>query len=396
MTGDNVQDRDKPPRLTIVLPAKGRHLFTMRFLWHADKLRLPYRFLIADGQVNEAVARHVENRRETFPNLDIEYVRYPDDTNYSRYFAKMADALQRVRTPYAMWADNDDFLGVNGIEQALDFLDANADYACARGRVAAFAVYSGLGNPANSLHGRFNRFFLSGDRKEASSSTVAKRLREGGLCHGLFYAVYRTAALADILRDSANIDFSDLMLHENFLALRGLTFGKLRTSQTTITYFAQIGTSITYQPVRDWVQHLINSHFTSDLHALVERLASVAAATDGVGDATIAEDLRTMIEEYFRDYLWLNYRLDRQIKLFLRSKVPNLVNFLQNLPRLVAGRERRSMFSQLAAAGASSEDLNRTGAELAAIEATLSKAAFAEFVGPFRPMAHNNSRREWF
>jgi hypothetical protein len=45
------------PRLTIVMPLKGRHLFTFRFLWHANRMRLPYRFLIADGQVNEAVAQ---------------------------------------------------------------------------------------------------------------------------------------------------------------------------------------------------------------------------------------------------------------------------------------------------------------------------------------------------
>jgi glycosyltransferase domain-containing protein len=189
MAGTDVLGRDKLPRLTIVLPLKGRHLFTMRFLWHANKLRSPYHFLIADGQVNEAVARHLESSRETFPNLDIEYVRYPDDTSYSRYFTKMADALQRVRTPYAMWADNDDFLGPNGIEAALDFLDANDDHASARGRVAAFSVYSGLGDPANSLHGRFNRFYLSGDNKGVSSPIAAERLREGGLCHGLFYAV---------------------------------------------------------------------------------------------------------------------------------------------------------------------------------------------------------------
>ncbi|MGA9951110.1 MAG: hypothetical protein WBQ24_22905, partial [Xanthobacteraceae bacterium] len=87
------------PRLTIVLPLRGRHLFTLRFLWYADKLRLPYRILIADGQVNETVARHIENSRTFFPNLDIDYVRYPDDAGYPQYFAKMADAMRRVRTP---------------------------------------------------------------------------------------------------------------------------------------------------------------------------------------------------------------------------------------------------------------------------------------------------------
>ena len=72
------------PRLTIVMPLKGRRLFTFRFLRYADALRMPYRFIVADGQVNEAAARHLENSRETFPNLDIEYIRYPDDTGFGQ------------------------------------------------------------------------------------------------------------------------------------------------------------------------------------------------------------------------------------------------------------------------------------------------------------------------
>jgi hypothetical protein len=100
------------PRLTIVMPLKGRHLFTFRFLWHANQMRLPYRFLLADGHVNEAVARRLEDGQKLFSELDIEYVRYPDDVDYSRLYAKMADVSQRVRTPYAMIADNDDFYRV--------------------------------------------------------------------------------------------------------------------------------------------------------------------------------------------------------------------------------------------------------------------------------------------
>ena len=113
-----------------------------------QQARLPYRFLIADGQVNEAVAHISKTAARYFPTLDIEYVRYPDDTNYSQFFAKMSDALGRVRTPYAMMADNDDFLGFNGIERALEFLDANSDYVAARGRPTAFSVYSGSAIPA--------------------------------------------------------------------------------------------------------------------------------------------------------------------------------------------------------------------------------------------------------
>jgi len=383
------------PRLTIILPMKGRCLFTLRFLWHANKVRLPYRFLIADGQVNEAVAGYLENSREIFPELDIEYVRYPNDVDYSRYFAKMSDALQRVRTPYAMVADNDDFLGFDGIERALDFLDANADYVCARGRVAAFSVYSGLGNPDGGVRGRLNRLYMSSDTEDISAPVVTERLRQGGLCLLLYYAVYRTEALATIWREDTEIDFSDLMLHETFHAMRALTLGKVRTNKATITYFSQSGTSLSYQPLRDWVRHLLRSRFTSEAHAVVERISIAAATADGGGDAAIAEEVRTIIERYFREFLSINYGLLTQIKRVMREKLPNLFRYLQTRPRFFISRERSALLRQLANAGASPDDLRRSRKDLAEIEGALSREAFADFAGPFLSMVRADGSRDW-
>ena len=132
------------PRLTIVLPLKGRPLFTLRFLWHANRARMPFRFLIADGEVRPPLGEILENSRELFPHLDIEYVRYPDDANWGRYFEKMRDALRRVRTPYVMLADNDDFLAPAGIERCMEFLDSRPDYACCAGGIAGFSLYAPL------------------------------------------------------------------------------------------------------------------------------------------------------------------------------------------------------------------------------------------------------------
>jgi glycosyltransferase domain-containing protein len=254
--------RDLEQRLTIVLPLKGRHLFTFRFLWHANRLRLPYRLLIADGQVNEAVGRCLDNSRNDFPELDTEYVRYRDDVDYGCYFTKMADVMQRVRTPYAMLAENDDFLGVDGIEQSLDFLDANKDYVCARAHQLNFGVYSGLGDRYGRVCGKLNHFSLHRECKTVAAPTVTERLHTGGLCHPVYYAVFRTPALLRIWREIAEINFSDLMLYENFFALRALTLGKLNTNLETISYYSQDATSITHAPLRDWAGHLLRSRFT--------------------------------------------------------------------------------------------------------------------------------------
>jgi len=380
------------PRLTIVMPLKGRHLFTFRFLWHANKMRLPYRFLIADGQVNAAVARRLENSREEFPELDIEYVRYPDDTGYSRYFAKMFDAMQRVRTPYVMHADNDDFLGFDGIESALDFLDANTDYVCARGRIVNFSVYSGLGGSHGGVFGKFNRLYMHGDFEDATALTATERLRQGGLRAALYYGIYRTAAPVRIWREVVEIDFSDLMLHENFYVLRALTLGRVHTNKDTISYYSQSGTGISYQPSRDWVRHLLHSRFTTDAHAAVERISLAAAAADGADASAIDEEVRTILEPHYRHFLTVNYGFPAQIKRAMHEKWPRLVNYIRSRPRFSAARERAGVLSQMKDAGTSQERLQRIRGELAVMESALSPETFAAFTAPFLSMADALSR----
>ncbi len=384
------------PRLTIVLPLKGRHLFTMRFLWYANEARLPYRFVIADGQVNASIARHIENSAETFPHLDIEYVRYPDDVSYSRFFAKMCDAVSRVRTPYAMLADNDDFPGIDGIEQALDFLESHGDYVCACGRAAVFAVYAKLGNPDGAVHGRLNHIAIASDPKNVAAAGAAQRLREGGLYHLIYYSVYRTEALAQIWRDAVDIDFSDLILHENFHALRTLTLGKFHANSASITHYAQLGSSLDTQPGQLWVRKLLRSRFSSDVHAMVDVLSTAAARADGTAAEPIAEEIRTTIEEGFRKYLTANYGWRAELKRQLRRKWPNLTSYVLTRPRFSVGREKSVLLSQLARNGASPQHVERIRLEVAAIEAAISKEAFADFAGPFRQAAHADAARSWF
>jgi glycosyltransferase domain-containing protein len=383
------------PRLTIVMPLKGRNLFTFRFLWHANKKRLPYRFLLADGQVHDAVAQRLEDSRKFFPELDIEYVRYPDDSDYSRFFTKLSDAMRRVRTPYAMLADNDDFLGFDGIEKALDFLDARADYVCARGHQMGFSLYSGIGAVAGSISGKFNQFYLDPDHKEFDASSAAQRLQQGGLCHRLHYAIWRTAAPLCIMTEIADINFSDLMLYEDFFALRALTLGKAHLSNEAISYYSQAGTGVSYTPTRDWESHLRQKQFTSGADAIVERISAATVAADGVDAAKVAADVRAILENYYQSILKANGRVTARVKRALRDQWPKLAIYMQALPRPGAALEREAMVSQLKNAGATEQGLGCIRQELAEIESAMSREALADFAGPFLPMAQSCNSRVW-
>jgi glycosyltransferase domain-containing protein len=351
---------------------------------------LPYRFLIADGQVYQPLAELLEKSRTVFPDLDIDYVRYPDDADFSRFFAKMSDALRRVRTPYAMYADNDDFLAFSGIERSLDFLDANPDYVCCGGGLAGFSVYSGLYNPTNGLTGRLNHYayrYTIHDRSvEFSSPSAVERLRAGSRNWWTYYAVYRTAALATIYREIVEIDFSDLQLHEFYCAMRSMTLGKARSDGSTIAYLRQYGTSMQTSFKKDWAHHLLRSRFTSDFAALLDRISSQAASADDADPRQVAEMLRGICEAWLREFLGVYYGSLQSAKQMLRDHAPHLINWLKRRRRYFVGRERAALFSRLAADGASADYLTRFQAELAGIEEVLTGKSFADFVAPYRPL----------
>ena len=374
------------PRLTIVLPLKGRYLFTLRFLWHANRAQLPYRILIADGQVHPALAAILENWRQHFPNLDIEYVRYPDDLDYRHFFIKMADALQRVTTPYAMQADNDDFVAYAGTERSLDFLDANLDYICCGGGLAGFSVYSGLLNP-NGPTGRFNRYtyrYTYLDRSEDySSSSPVERLRRGSRNWWSYYAVYRTDGLKTICREIVDIDFSDMRLHELFCAMRALTLGKVRSEGSTIAYLRQYGSSLGSSFKKDWVHHLLRSRFTTDFAEMIDRISGAAAKAEGIDAAAVAEMLRLICEDWLHEFLKIYYGPLQSVKQVLRDNTPDLFNWAKNRRRYFVARERAAIFSRLAKDGASADYLANFDGELKTIEDVIMGREFANFVEPY-------------
>ena len=86
-------------QLTILLTLKDRGEFTHRWMSYAERVRFPFKVLIADGGSDASVPALLAERAR-FPNVDYEYLRYPEDTSYRQYYAKIDDALGRVRTPF--------------------------------------------------------------------------------------------------------------------------------------------------------------------------------------------------------------------------------------------------------------------------------------------------------
>jgi glycosyltransferase domain-containing protein len=348
---------------------------------------MPYRFLLPDGQVRPALARLLTDSKKIYPHLDIEYVQYPDDVDFRCYFAKMHDALQRVRTPYVMYADNDDFLIAGGIERSIDFLDNAPEYVCCGGGIAGFSVFAPTGSPNPGLVGAFNKFsfrYAAEDRSlDLGQSSVTERMMAGGQYSWAYYGVYRAPVLESIWRELVELNLSDLMLHEWFGGLRTLSFGRARSDPTVIGYMRQYWTTMRTSFSKDWVHHLVRSRFSTDFTAIVELLSKAAADSDGVNPDEVAEKLRQSFQAWYGGFLRHNYGPVGKLRHFLRENTPGLLMWLKQRRRYSVPFERRNLFKKLAGHGASGEYLEQFRKELAGIEDTLTGKAFAAFLQPF-------------
>jgi glycosyltransferase domain-containing protein len=379
------------PRLTIVLPLKGRPLFTLRFLWHANRARLPYRFLIADGEVHPELAKLLENSKKTFPDLDLEYIRYPDDVDFKHYYAKMADVFQRVRTPYVKIADNDDFLAPAGLECCVDFLDAHSDYVCCSGGIAGFSLRASPRDSRELVIGHLNKLAYCcspHDRAiDLNSPSATERVVAGLRNTWNFYAVFRTSALALMWQEMLEIDPTNLQLSERFLVMRALTLGKARCDSSFFSYWRQYWTSLqlhwtsSQSAIRqDFVHYLLRSRFTEDVADVLDRVSHRLAGLDGGNPEEIAERLRDPLERWVRELIRHDFGAYATLRRHLRSHVPWLVAWFKHRRRLRLVSERRNIFARLRTDGATSEYVAKFKDELAQIENVLTGHEFRQFL----------------
>jgi glycosyltransferase domain-containing protein len=116
------------PQITIAVPTHNRPAFFNRLLMFFDQVQCGVPILIVDSSAAEtrvacrSVVEGVQSR------LDIKY-RHVD----LPFEQKCLAAFDDISTPYVMFCADDDFVIPSTLPECVSFLDANPDYATARG-----------------------------------------------------------------------------------------------------------------------------------------------------------------------------------------------------------------------------------------------------------------------
>ncbi|MNZ12372.1 N-acetylglucosaminyl-diphospho-decaprenol L-rhamnosyltransferase [compost metagenome] len=110
-------------RFTLVLMTHNRPAFLQRTLQYYSGYRCSILVLDSSGESAEVMAAQ-------YPG--VEYLHLPQ-FSYQGFQAKLAYGVGRVNTPFMAFAADDDFLLYDGLNQSLDFLEANPDYGLCHG-----------------------------------------------------------------------------------------------------------------------------------------------------------------------------------------------------------------------------------------------------------------------
>ncbi len=326
-------DRD----LTILLTLKDRVDYTVRWLAYAQQIRLPFKVLIADGGADEEVAAMLSDRAR-FPDVDIEYLRYPEDTNYPRYFAKIEDALCRVSTPFVAMADNDDFLVTETLRRAVQFLVANPAYAACGGQGALFWVVPGAArDDAEFLYGpRVDMKCTSLVRSnEAESASERLRAMPISTADPLYYDVKRIEDARHQFKIVRRLDLTDLFLVEYLVHYLTVIAGKtMRFDGLFLArqHNAPGSSGVEHQRrYGDWLGRMLVDSWSGDFAKFASAAAEALAAADGMDLA----DARDKVVEAYRSQvapaLLSDLLEERTVTLPMLAVLP-AVRRLVNLP----------------------------------------------------------------
>ncbi|KIH85928.1 TIGR00180 family glycosyltransferase [Pseudomonas batumici] len=180
MQGKYVSEQGLPlsELLTVVLITHNRPAFARRAAKFYSSL--PCRILVLDSST-----RMTEGLEGVYPN--VEY-RHLSQFGYWGIQEKLIHGVEQVRTPYMVFAADDDFIVHDALAASVDFLQSNPDYGLCHGYCLMYLTL------ANSVR------YYRRDKKVCEDYSSDARSRVIDFMHSYippFYAVHRTALLRD-------------------------------------------------------------------------------------------------------------------------------------------------------------------------------------------------------
>ncbi len=201
--------KDELKQITIIIPTYNRHHYLTRLLSYYASKNTDASILVLDS--SEAATAKLNQQTCEGLSKHITYHYFPSSTPVA---SKLLAGLKLVKTAYCAFCADDDLVFIEGLQQALAFLQENDDYVCADGIYLNFHQV----NHDVNLH---IEYASKGINAEDPGARIFRLFQK---YESLFYGVFRTTQAIDIF--SAVSKNPSLHYQELFQATSALLLGK--------------------------------------------------------------------------------------------------------------------------------------------------------------------------
>lgn len=367
--------------VTILLTLKGRPMHTLRWMWHHDRIRLPFKLIIADGGEDPIIETYI-GQENHFPNLDYTYYRY-HDTTLSDYWFKLSDVIKKVKTKYVMISDNDDFVVPSAAIKYRNFLEENPDFISAGGNIAGFFIHCTDKN-LDLISG--NPYFLgllSNPQQFSHNSAKDRLLTPYGGSITPYYNIIRTDIFSKIFDGFRALDLKNLDVAEHYCDSMLIALGRIKFFPD-VSYVRQLGTSYAYASMGPIFKRILRNEWAVE----VGRCARFCGDATYPDDPEAAAEAADIVVQHFYDHFRTRLSADAamatpppdNILLRLRSAA-------KNIPALCQLRFRKKLdlvLKRMRAQGLEAGDEKAFIADISQIGESLAGKGFPAYIQEMR------------
>jgi glycosyltransferase domain-containing protein len=214
--------------ITILIPTYNRPGYLERILNYYGDCGIAYNVIVTDSSStdNKEINKKVVS---SLSRVNVSYISHPPEIN--PYF-KLVDALNHANTKYCVICPEDDFIIPNSINQSVDFLEKNPDFAIAHGRYISFWL-------ERRKNGQYFRWQPTYSPLSIAFEHPDQRLTYhlSNYCTPTFYAVHRTALLRLIFTETLKANLDTLLFSELLVSMLAVIYGK--TKHLDVLYAAR-------------------------------------------------------------------------------------------------------------------------------------------------------------
>lgn len=275
--------------ITIILPLWDREVYTST--WIKENVFDEFNYIIADGSKSE-------KNKKIFESLgsrsNIKYIQFPFDRDIKTYIKKMTEVSSKVKTPYVMTCDNDDFLNHKVIKKYIDVLEKNPEYGFANGVIKNIRAVKknsvNHGTYYRLCFGRLDTLNLHNKKGEAAIRNLFRPYKH------LWYAIYRTNIYKRIWQEIKSSGIKNVFLVEYFHAQLSFCFARLYADNSV--HYIRLSNPISNAATLHTYKNEANTsgiYFDAVYRSQVLKMAKIISRLTSL-------DIRTIYSEYIYFY----------------------------------------------------------------------------------------------